>query len=150
MQSTIQHDSYHHLHLDINKVSIGTFYVRCWGNQKNWKTSSTYTARIKERFFQQFIIKLFKMIIQRAVQTHAYCKIVCIPKCGDSLVFSTIKFHHENCQKKRLSKVIPHFNNAVIDKVPYRVCNNWCTDLSNKNCWFPRRNYYSTATYKRE
>ena len=40
---------------------------------------------------------------------------VYMSKDEDSLVFSTIK-SAKTCLKKRLSKVIPHFNNAVIDE----------------------------------
>ena len=49
---------------------------------------------MQERFLQQFIVKLFKMTTLRDDLTPALCKMDYIPKSGDSLFFSTIKFHH--------------------------------------------------------
>ena len=53
------------------------------------------------------------------------------------------------CLKKRLSKVIPHFKNAGINKGACRVSGYWWTDLSNKNCWFLKYNAYPSAKGKR-
>ena len=39
----------------------------------------------------------------------------------------------KNCLKRRLCTVIPYFKNAVIDKGEFKVCDDWWTDLSNKN-----------------
>ena len=51
---------------------------------------------------------------------------------------------------KRLSKVIPHFKNAVICKGAHRVCGDWWTDLLNKNCSFPKHKNYPTVKDRRE
>ena len=43
---------------------------------------------------------LFKMATQRGVLRLAHCKMVYIPKGGDSLVFQQIKFHHAKVLKE--------------------------------------------------
>ena len=34
--------------------------------------------------------------------------------------------------------MIPDFKNAVNQKGAWRDCGKWWTNLSNKNCWFPK------------
>ena len=54
------------------------------------------------------------------------------------------------CWKKRLSKVIPHFKNAVIDKGPCSICSDWWKDLSNKNYLFQKHKDYPTVKGRKE
>ena len=56
----------------------------------------------------------------------------------------------KSCLKKRLSKVITHFKITGIDKDAFRVCGDWWTDLSNKNCWFPKPKDHATVKDSRE
>ena len=56
----------------------------------------------------------------------------------------------KNCLRKGLSKVIPHFKNAVIDKDACRVCGDQWTDLSNKNNWIPKHKDYPAVKGRRE
>ena len=93
-----------------------TFYVKCCSNQKNWKTSPTVTARIEERFLQQFIVKLFKMTTQKDILTHENCKMIYIRKGRDSLLFSTTKFHHAKLSKEETEQSDTTFKKAVNDK----------------------------------
>ena len=46
--------------------------------------------------------------------------------------------------------MIPHFKNGVIHIGACKDCGDWQTDLSNKNCWFPKHKYYPTVKDKRE
>ena len=72
-------------------------------------------------------------------------KMVYIPKSGRfSCVFKNKLLSCKIFLKKRLSKVIPHFKNAVNDKGACRVYGDWWTDLSNKNCWFTKHKDYLT------
>ena len=61
-----------------------------------------------------------------------------------------INHHAKNCLKKKLIKLIPHFKNAVIHNGSCRVCSDCWTDLSNKNCWFPKHKHYPTVKDRRE
>ena len=71
-------------------------------------------------------------------------------RCGYSYLFNKKSPSCKNCLKKRLSKVISHFKNAVICKGACRVCGDWWTDLSNKNYWFPKHKDYPTVKGRRE
>ena len=51
---------------------------------------------------------------------------------------------------KKLSKVILDVKNIGIHKGHNRVCGDLLTDLSTKNCWFPKHKYYLSATGRRE
>ena len=76
---------------------------------------------------------------------------VYIPKSGRfSCVFKNKLLSCKIFLKKRLSKVIPHFKNAVNDKGTCRNCGDRWTYLSNKNYWFPKHKDYPTVKGRRE
>ena len=71
-------------------------------------------------------------------------------KWGFSYLFNNKISSCKTCVKKKLSKVIPHFKNAVIDKDACSICGDWWTDLSNKNGWFQKHKDYPTFNDKKE
>ena len=43
---------------------------------------------------------------------------------------------------------MPNFKSVVFCKEACRVCHNWWTDLSNKNCWCRKHKGYPTKLSK--
>ena len=90
------------------------------------------------------------MTTQKGVLTHAHCKMFYIPIGGDSCLFNNKLTSFITHLKRRLSKAIAHFKNAGIAKGASGVCDDWWTDLSNKNYWFLQHKDYQIVKCKRE